>query len=846
MLRTRLGARPSACPRNPRTAASRAWSAAALRPGGAAAPAPTRRTSASGLRRRPAASRAPSACCSASPAPARACLCACRCCAARRAPRTTCSARARRCTCPPRRRRWCVGRGSAGVTRAGRQARCRLLACRGARSRVRGRSQPPSLRPPGRGRGPAAVLPDAPQLRARVLLRASDQGRPARGGRADCRLAPRGHVRRRGPAAAADGGREQPHHAPAQPAGAARAGALARGLLLVGAALWGGGRCRAALLADATPPAPWLPRPLPQLLFLCSVLAAADAHDDAVEAVSLLVHGLSAFMRRETNLEFTVRLGLLDAERSAVLLIDRDPCATPGGCRRGGREGAAGGPGRETAAAWARARAAVLWAAAAGSGPPLSAPGCATHPSNRRGRRPERGGPRVRGPTAGDAHPHREPRPRGGHAAGQRDRGPQGAARARAGAEAAGRGSGEGRAASRLACPGLTSRRRLHAARRPFSHLAAPIPPHPPPRQARCIKDCAAYFQSCTKPAGDVFATNTLVSSLAVVPLSHGSTSLENISNVGGLYFLLPVPCDFGALQDAILGAVSAATLVAAGKLRGQFASLRGRIAAAAGPLDEGAAAMAALRGLAAAAGSANGGAAGGGGAAAEASGPAGASTAGGDATQESNVSTSAALTAQLKRLCTEAIMKVGGQGARGAGLGAGRTAAGRATSPASPLLPGTPLGAPPVAPARPRKTGPLPAHAPFPRRRCSRSCTRTTAAATRAAVTRTSATSWWTGWCWRSASGRAALACATRVGDAAGGAASRALRGPPAPTGSGSFPQRPAAAMSSPSSPGPSQCLTPPTHPTHTHTHPKPQACTATSPRPSRSCTRARWSARR
>jgi hypothetical protein len=93
--------------------------------------------------------------------------------------------------------------------------------------------------------------------------------------------------------------------------------------------------------------------------------------------------------------------------------------------------------------------------------------------------------------------------------------------------------------------------------------------------KARCIKDCAAYFQSAVDPVGDIFtAGSSLVSSMAVVPFSHNESDLGGITGWGAIYFTLPEPCDFALLQEDVLGAVSATTLTLHARLRDRAAAL--------------------------------------------------------------------------------------------------------------------------------------------------------------------------------------------------------------------------------------------------------------------------------
>jgi hypothetical protein len=97
------------------------------------------------------------------------------------------------------------------------------------------------------------------------------------------------------------------------------------------------------------------------------------------------------------------------------------------------------------------------------------------------------------------------------------------------------------------------------AARAPVCPLACPVPnaralrtnPEPPqlPSQARFIRDCTSYMQSCAHPARDVFTQpDQLVASLVVVPLVHGDGP-----PCGALYLTLESPNDFASLQAPLL-----------------------------------------------------------------------------------------------------------------------------------------------------------------------------------------------------------------------------------------------------------------------------------------------------
>ncbi|GBF87615.1 hypothetical protein Rsub_00326 [Raphidocelis subcapitata] len=60
-----------------------------------------------------------------------------------------------------------------------------------------------------------------------------------------------------------------------------------------------------------------------QLVALCRMLVEVDAEQDAAEAASLVIHGISHFMRCTTNVPMAVRLGLLHGDR--ILVIEQDP-----------------------------------------------------------------------------------------------------------------------------------------------------------------------------------------------------------------------------------------------------------------------------------------------------------------------------------------------------------------------------------------------------------------------------------------------------------------------------------------------------------------------------------------
>lgn len=78
-------------------------------------------------------------------------------------------------------------------------------------------------------------------------------------------------------------------------------------------------------------------------------------------------------------------------------------------------------------------------------------------------------------------------------------------------------------------------------------------------RKARFVSDCAAYLQSCRKPAGDMFTHPNpvhIVSSIVVLPLVCEQTVL------GGLYFTLDVPCNFDNLRNTLVGFVNGVLLV--------------------------------------------------------------------------------------------------------------------------------------------------------------------------------------------------------------------------------------------------------------------------------------------
>lgn len=60
-----------------------------------------------------------------------------------------------------------------------------------------------------------------------------------------------------------------------------------------------------------------------QLVYLCRMLVSVDAEQDAAEAASLVIYGVSHFMRATTNVAMAVRLGLIHRDR--LLVIEQDP-----------------------------------------------------------------------------------------------------------------------------------------------------------------------------------------------------------------------------------------------------------------------------------------------------------------------------------------------------------------------------------------------------------------------------------------------------------------------------------------------------------------------------------------
>ncbi|KAI8465288.1 MAG: kinase-like domain-containing protein [Monoraphidium minutum] len=89
-------------------------------------------------------------------------------------------------------------------------------------------------------------------------------------------------------------------------------------------------------------------------------------------------------------------------------------------------------------------------------------------------------------------------------------------------------------------------------------------------RKARFIKDCATYMQNCASPARDVFThASQTVSSLVVVPVVAAGTAL------GALYFTQEAACDFGNIQEALLGFAHCMTLPLFNKLHGAMPLLK-------------------------------------------------------------------------------------------------------------------------------------------------------------------------------------------------------------------------------------------------------------------------------
>jgi hypothetical protein len=68
-------------------------------------------------------------------------------------------------------------------------------------------------------------------------------------------------------------------------------------------------------------------------------------------------------------------------------------------------------------------------------------------------------------------------------------------------------------------------------------------------QQARFIRDCTSYMQSCAHPARDVFTQpDQLVASLVVVPLVHGDGP-----PLAAMYLTLEAPNDFTSIQGPLL-----------------------------------------------------------------------------------------------------------------------------------------------------------------------------------------------------------------------------------------------------------------------------------------------------
>lgn len=96
-------------------------------------------------------------------------------------------------------------------------------------------------------------------------------------------------------------------------------------------------------------------------------------------------------------------------------------------------------------------------------------------------------------------------------------------------------------------------------------------------QQARFIKDCATYIQTCPTPARDLFSPcSGLVASVVLIPLVAGPEG-----PFGALYFALDKPCDFEAPRDTMLGFVSGVTGTLHSKLAGNVEALGAMVAQA-------------------------------------------------------------------------------------------------------------------------------------------------------------------------------------------------------------------------------------------------------------------------
>ncbi|KAI8467829.1 MAG: kinase-like domain-containing protein [Monoraphidium minutum] len=94
--------------------------------------------------------------------------------------------------------------------------------------------------------------------------------------------------------------------------------------------------------------------------------------------------------------------------------------------------------------------------------------------------------------------------------------------------------------------------------------------------QARFVADVRMYMQSCARPARDVFtASSHLVSAVVVVPLI-----VDGEPPLGGLYIVPSAPCQFGNIQDALLGFIHAVTPALYMKLSGRAESLAAVVSA--------------------------------------------------------------------------------------------------------------------------------------------------------------------------------------------------------------------------------------------------------------------------
>jgi hypothetical protein len=97
----------------------------------------------------------------------------------------------------------------------------------------------------------------------------------------------------------------------------------------------------------------------------------------------------------------------------------------------------------------------------------------------------------------------------------------------------------------------------------PLTDLSSPrasLPPPSPAPQARFVRHCGQYIQSCARPVRDLFGrTPDVAASLLVIPFFGGAGGAKGAPvPVGGMYFALDEPGNFDHLRDTLLVGLTA------------------------------------------------------------------------------------------------------------------------------------------------------------------------------------------------------------------------------------------------------------------------------------------------